>query len=82
LISYIGSWYLQEDCTYLRIYGATATPHLLPKYVLDRVVLGEVAYQTVLQGFNASLLKEVKKNIFIPYNFSLGHYFLKDPKHA
>jgi hypothetical protein len=27
-------------------------------------------------------LKEVRKNIFIPYNFSLVHHFLKDPKHA
>jgi hypothetical protein len=69
------------DYTYLRICGATATPHLLPKYVPNRLVLGEIAYQTVLQGFNASLLKEARKNL-IPYNFSLGHYYLKDPRHA
>jgi hypothetical protein len=41
LIKYLGNWYLQEDLTYLRIYGATTTPHLFPKYVPDRVVLGE-----------------------------------------
>jgi len=27
-------------------------------------------------------LKEVRKNIFIPYNFSLDHDFLKHPKHV
>jgi hypothetical protein len=44
--------------------------------------MGEIAYQMVYQGFNASLLKEVKKKNFIPYGFRLGHYFIKDPKHA
>jgi hypothetical protein len=54
----------------------------LPKYVPDKLIVGEVAYQIVLQGFNASLLKEEKTRIFIPYVFRVGHYFIKDPKHA
>jgi len=37
--------------------------------------------KTVYQGFNASLLKEVKKKIFIPYGFKLGNSFIKYPKH-
>jgi hypothetical protein len=44
LIKNIGNWYLQEDCTYLRIYGVTASPHLLPKYVPNRLILGEIDY--------------------------------------
>jgi hypothetical protein len=81
IISHIGNWYIQENITYIRICGATEAPHLLPKYVPDRLVVGEIAYQIVLQGFNASLLKEAKKNIFIPYGFRIEHYFIKDLKH-
>jgi len=29
----IGNWYLQEKCTYLGIYGAMESPHLVPKYM-------------------------------------------------
>jgi hypothetical protein len=35
----------------------------------------------VLQGFNASLLKEEKKMIFIPYGFKVGYYFIQAAKH-
>jgi hypothetical protein len=45
-------------------------------------VIGEISYQIIYQGFNTSLLKEVKKKIFIPYGFKLGHFFIKDPKQA
>jgi hypothetical protein len=65
----------------LRICGATTKLHLLPKYVSGRVVLRNIAYETMLQGFNASFLKEAKKTIFISFNLSLGHHLLNDPKH-
>jgi len=57
-------------------FGAIGAPHILPTYVLDRLVLGEICYQTILQGFNASLVK-YKKRDFIPYGFQLGYYFVK-----
>lgn len=57
VLSNIGDWYIEKDLTYIRIYGATAAPHLLPKFVLDRLVLREIAYQTILHGFNAFLVK-------------------------
>jgi hypothetical protein len=44
--------------------------------------MGEVCYQTILQGFNASIAKESKKRIFIPYGFKIGHYFIKDTRQA
>jgi hypothetical protein len=69
IISLINNWYLEEKCTYFMIFGATRAPHLLPAYVPDRLALGEICYQTILQGFNASLVKD-KKRVFIPYNFN------------
>jgi len=41
------------------------------------MVLGEIFYHTILQGFNASLLKD-KKMLFIPYGFYVGYHFVKD----
>jgi hypothetical protein len=49
-------------------------------FVSNRLVLEEISYQTILQGFNTSFLKETKKRIFITYNFSLGNYELRDMK--
>jgi hypothetical protein len=42
----------------------------------------KITYQTILQGFNTSILKDAKKKNFIPYNISPGHYNLANPKHA
>jgi hypothetical protein len=82
LLKSIGNWYLQEDYTYLRIYGVTAPPHLLPKYVPNRIILGEIAYQTILQVFNASLAKDSRKRTFISFNMYNGHYGLMNSKQA
>jgi hypothetical protein len=43
--------------------------------------VGEISYQIVIQGLNASPLKETKKNIFNSYGFRLEHDFIKDLKH-
>jgi hypothetical protein len=61
--------------------GATGAPHLLPVYVPDRLVVGEICYQTILQGYNATLVKD-KKRAFIPYGFHIGFYMVKDTAQA
>jgi hypothetical protein len=74
------NWYLKQDHTYLRIYGVTTPANLLPKYVSNIVVLGEIAYQTILQGFDVSLTKDSIKITFVPYNMYIGHYGLSNSK--
>jgi hypothetical protein len=76
LIKNVGSWYLQEDYTHLRIYGVTTSPHIIPKYVPNRLTSGETVYNTIFQGFNASLAKDENKNTFNPYNIYLANYGL------
>ena len=71
MIISIGDWYLQEYHTYIRIYGATDPPHLLPKYVLDKLVLAEIAFHNMIIGFDSFLTKEVKKKSFISYCFQM-----------
>jgi len=60
VVSMIGDWYVNERSTYISIYGATKAPHLLPRYAPDRLVIRKIAYQTILHGFNASLIKDHK----------------------
>jgi hypothetical protein len=81
VVSKVGHWYLDERETYIRVFGATGAPHLLPIYVPDRLVLGEICYQTILQGYNATLVKD-KKRAFIPYGFHIGFYMVKDTVQA
>jgi hypothetical protein len=77
MISKVGHWYFEETSTYIRVFGATGAPHLLPVHVPDHLILGEICYQTILQGYNASLVKD-KKRDFIPYGFHIGFYMVKD----
>jgi hypothetical protein len=81
MISKVGHWYLDERDTYIRVFGATRAPHLLPVHVPDWLVVGEICYQTILQGYNATLVKD-KKRAFIPYGFHVGFYLVKDTTQA
>jgi len=74
-------WYLEKKSTYIRIFGAMGAPHLLPAHVIDRLVLGEIYYQTILHDFNTSLVRD-KKREFIPYEFYMGYHFVQDTTHA
>jgi len=68
---------MKEKSTYLGIFGAPRAPHLLKTHLPYMMVLGEIFYQTILQGFNASLVKD-KKIGFIPYGFYVDYYLVKD----
>jgi hypothetical protein len=43
--------------------------------------VGEIFYHTILQGYNATLVKD-KKQAFIPYGFHIGFYLVKDTAQA
>jgi hypothetical protein len=50
VIKRIGDWYFMEHDMYIMVYGDMKSPHLLPWFVPEKLVLQEVAYQTVLNG--------------------------------
>jgi hypothetical protein len=81
MISKVGHWYLEETTTYIKVFGATRAPHLLPAHVPDWLIVGEICYQTIMQGYNATLVKD-KKRAFIPYGFHIGFYMVKDTTQA
>jgi hypothetical protein len=81
MISKVGHWYLDKSANYIRVFGATNSPHILPSHVPYRLIVGEICYHTILQGYNATLVKD-KKQAFIPYGFHVGFYLVKDTSQA
>jgi hypothetical protein len=77
MISKVGHWYLYETMTYIRVFGATDAPHLLPTRVPYQLFVGEICYQTILQCYNVNLVKD-KKRSFVPYGFHVGFCIVKD----
>jgi hypothetical protein len=73
VIKEIGDWFIDEEFSYIRIYGCEGAPHILPRYVPERLTLREIAYQTVGVGIVASLSKSKKKTMAIFPNFT-GHF--------
>jgi hypothetical protein len=80
-IAKFGHWYFKETSTYIRVFGATDTPHLLPVHIPDHLILGEIWYHTIFQGYKSSLVK-YKKRYFIPYGFHIGVYMVRDNVHV
>ena len=54
-IKEFGDYSFSEEGTYLRMYGGTKAPSLLPKYATDYVVHKEVVRQLFLDGFGSYL---------------------------
>jgi hypothetical protein len=81
VIRRIGDWYLMEHDTYIKVYGAMKLPHLLPRFVPDKLVLQEVAYQTIIHGVGG-MLYQLKKAIWPPLPLYVGNYFLENTKQA
>jgi hypothetical protein len=73
----VGHWYLDEHTTYIRVFGATEALHILPSHIPGQLIVGEIFYRTIMQGYNAMLVKD-KKRAFIPYGFHVGFYLVKD----
>lgn len=55
VVGEVGDWYVIERGTYIRVFGATKAPHLLPKFILDKLALQKIEYQTLVHGVGAAL---------------------------
>ena len=57
---------MTSDGVYIRISSSTKALHWLPHFVLDTLLLQEIAYQTYVNGVAASLHK-YKKGLWPPF---------------
>jgi hypothetical protein len=81
VIRRIGDWYLMDHGTYIRIFGAMKPPHLLPHFIPDKLVIQEVAYQTIINGAGG-IFYTSKKAIFPPLPLYIGNYFIENTKQS
>jgi hypothetical protein len=51
----IADWYIEEKFCYIIVFGCLVHLHALPKFLPDRLVCREVAYQTVTRGISKEL---------------------------
>jgi hypothetical protein len=72
---------LDEEFSYIRIYGCEGAPHILPRYVPNRLALREIAYQTVSVGI-ATFLSRSQKRQWPSFPISLGIFTLLNANHA
>lgn len=59
-ITKVVHWFPIWEGTFIRVLGSYKTPHALPRFATDRVLMQEVCYQ-MIQGFSKTLRKGKKK---------------------
>ena len=60
VIEEYGSYYLTNKGMYIRMYGGSRAPSLLPKYATDYVLHKEVARQVYIDGVGSFVFKHKK----------------------
>jgi hypothetical protein len=60
IIQRIRNVYLMEHGTYNTVYGAMKASHFLPRFILDRLVIQEVEYHTVIHGVSEIIYRDKK----------------------
>ena len=76
-----GNYYLTEEGQYLRIFGGSRAPSLLPKYATDYLIHKEVVIQLYIDEVGKFLF-EKKKVVYPPVPFYIGSYKFSKVKSA
>jgi hypothetical protein len=77
----IGDWYMGKYYTYIQIFGCAQVPHLLAKYVHDKLLGKEIAYQTIDVGITVFLVASSKR-IWPNFPIKVGRFTLLNVPHA
>jgi hypothetical protein len=80
-LSQITDWYVEEEFSYLRVFGATVPPMALPQFIPDKLACCEIARQTVIGGVRKELKASAKK-VWPSFPIRLNSYSLLDFGHA
>jgi hypothetical protein len=77
----IADWFIDENFSYIRVFGCSAPPHALPRFLPDHLVCREVAYQIVTGGINKEL-KVAQKKVCPTFPLQVGMFSLLDFGHS
>ena len=80
-IKEFGYYFFSGEGTYLRKYGGTKAPSLMPRYATDYIVHKEAVRQLFLDGYGIHLF-DIKKVVFPPLSFYVGSYKFTKFKNA
>jgi hypothetical protein len=77
----LADWFIEENFSYIRVFGCSVPPHALPQFLPDRLVCREVVYQIVVGGINKEL-KEAQKKVWMTFPIQVGMFTLLDFGHS
>jgi hypothetical protein len=80
-LSQIADWYVEEEFSYFRVFGAAVPPLALPQFIPDKLACREIARQTVIGGVSKELKASAKK-VWPSFPIRLNSYSLLDFGHA
>jgi hypothetical protein len=77
----VADWFIEENFSYIRVFGCSIPPHALPKFLPDRLVCREVAYQIITGGIDKEL-KAVQKKFWPTFPIQIGRFSLLNFGHS
>jgi hypothetical protein len=77
----VADWFIEENFSYVRVYGCSIPPHALPKILPDRLICREVAYQLINGGIGNEL-KAQQKKAWPSFPVYLGKFVLLNIGHS
>jgi hypothetical protein len=77
----VADWFVEENFSYIRVFGCSVPPHALPKFLPDRLVCREVSYQTVMGGIGKEL-KAAQKKVWPTFPLQVGKFSLLNFGHS
>lgn len=78
---FVKKYFIEEWFTYIRVFGSTTDPHVLPLYVSGKLLAREIAYQTMGKGLT-KVLKYCKKSLWPIFSVKCGSFALSNFVHA
>jgi hypothetical protein len=80
-LSSVANWYVEEEFSYIKVFGASIPLHALPLFILDRLACHEIARKTVISGISKEI-KGFSKKVWPPFPIHLTTYSLLNFEHA
>jgi len=77
----VADLFIEEKFSYVRVYGCSIPPHALPKFLPDRLVCREVAYQLAKGGIGLEL-KALQKKAWPSFPVQIEKFTLLNLEHS
>jgi hypothetical protein len=74
-------WYIEEEFSYIRVFGTYVPPYDLSLFLPDKLVRREIPRKIVLSGIRKEL-KGVSKKVWTPFPIHISTYYLLYFVHA